>query len=311
MPATGTFFKPASVNILLHSDDLGATESVSQGILDRWRNGYLDGFSVMANGEAGQTCQTALRAEAGRPARIVVHLNLSEGPSTLPASEIPLLVNTQGKLQHGYGSLLKLWYFGGKTQRDELLRQVAAEWQAQIERVRNIVAPRPLTAVDGHVHIHMLPFLFPVAAQLARENGIPAIRISQEPFYFAGWRDLFSSAFGINLLKHLILRVYARSARPAAQKNGLTHPERIIGLLYSGRMSQQAVLAGIHAAQSLGTQSLEVVMHVGRADKRECSRWTNQPSYAAFNLSPLRDLEFREVALLHEELFKRGLRAKP
>src|SRR4051794_32334450 len=107
MSATGTCFDQRTINhegkhiflqervlkIYLHTDDLAATESMSKGMLDRWMHGYLDGFSIMANGEAAQTCHDALAKASDRPARLIAHLNLTEGPSSAPPSDVPLLVN--------------------------------------------------------------------------------------------------------------------------------------------------------------------------------------------------------------------------
>src|ERR1035437_1864546 len=144
-------------------------------------HGYLDGFSVMANGEAWQPTKEALVKEATRPARLIAHLNLSEGPSSATPSQVPLLVDDEGNLKHGFGSLAALWLKGSDGLRQALLMQVEQEWRAQICRVSEMVAPRVVNGVDGHVHVHMLPFLFPIAARLAHEAGIPVIRVSREP----------------------------------------------------------------------------------------------------------------------------------
>lgn len=296
------------MKIRLHSDDLGATPSVTTRMLDCWQRGVLDGFSIMANGTAGGLVQSALQAEAARPAFVVAHLNLSEGPSTLPPTEVPLLVDARGELRHGYGSLLRLWLFGGRKTRAALCHQVRCEWQAQIERVATLVAPRAIDGVDGHVHVHMLPFLFPIAAALAVEQGIASIRVTHEPLHCArGLWELLRPALAINLLKHVVLRVCARWAWPVVKATGLQAPQRVLGVLYSGQMTADAALAGLAAAQRAGVDSVEAIFHVGRAQENEVERWRGRPGIAAFNLDPQRDHEFNAVAICRARLREDGL----
>ncbi len=299
------------MRIYLHTDDLAATESMSKGMLDRWTHGYLDGFSVMANGEATQMCQAALTAASERPARVIAHLNLVEGPSSAPPADVPLLVDHNGNLKHGFASLLSLWLTSSSQQRRALQAQVELEWRAQIRQVAAMVAPRAVNGVDGHVHLHMLPFLFPIAARLAREIGIPAIRITHEPFHLEhGWRDLFDKQVLINLIKHVILNTCSISARKVARQTGLNALQYVVGVLYSGRMTAASAMAGIDAAQRRGAESVEVLFHVGRAAEHERQRWGQRRAFSDFPCSAQRDQEFAELALLHQHLVERGLRSK-
>ena len=67
----------------------------------------------------------------------------------------------------------------------QFANQVEIEWREQIKRVIEVFSPRSFTAVDSHDHVHMLPFLFPIAAKLAREFDLPEIRISNEIYHFS------------------------------------------------------------------------------------------------------------------------------
>jgi predicted glycoside hydrolase/deacetylase ChbG (UPF0249 family) len=297
------------LKVYLHTDDLAATESMSKGMLDRWMHGYLDGFSIMANGEALQMCRNVLMSTAERPARLIAHLNLSEGPSSAPAAEVPLLVDEEGNLNHGFASMALLWIRSSPEQRQALQMQVELEWRAQMRRIIEMAAPRSVNGVDGHLHIHMLPFLFPIAARLAQEFGIGSIRVTREPFHLEhGWRDLFRVPVLINLLKHMVLRTCSVSARKVVRRTGLQSLDYVVGVMYSGRMTAASAWAGIAAAQRDGAQSVEVLFHVGRASEQERSRWGRHHAIADFPCSEQRDHEFVELALLHQRLVERGLR---
>ncbi len=285
---------PQMNSILFHSDDLGATVQVSRDILTQWSAGALHGFSILANGEAVKDISSALNRDSQKEARISVHLNLSEGPPCAPTEKVPLLVNENGLLRHTFGTLL-VQFLTKRSQRMAFLAQVEAEWDAQIKEVKRIVSPRAVNSVDGHMHIHMLPFLFPLAARLAKENGVSQIRISREPFYICEKLDILKAFFWVNSLKHFILKWCSISAVQVCKTMQLNSLSGIIGILYTGRMSTPRILAGIKAANKKGFKDLEVVLHVGRASESELKRWHNNPGIGKFYRSPWRDLEKKNL----------------
>ncbi|MEQ1566643.1 MAG: ChbG/HpnK family deacetylase [Myxococcota bacterium] len=278
--------------ILLHSDDIGMTPAVTDRIGAAWSAGLLDGFSVLANGTGLERLTALLAAEPERPVRIAVHLDLREGPSVVDPSRIPLLVDAEGNLASEFSDLAARWLTHGTSWRSALVGQVELEWRAQIERVLAVCAPRRPSAVDGHTHVHMLPFLFPIAARLAREYGIPEIRISRESLHLCTPSDVVRPSFLVNLLKLVVLRVCSRMAEPVARREGLAGPGALVGILYSGRMTAAAARAGCAAA--LDAARIEVLFHIGRAHPGEGG--TRHTATSAFQYSPARDAEHAELA---------------
>lgn len=291
------------MRIHVHSDDVGATEAASDAVLDVWEAAGLDSFSILPNGAGLAIARDRLRRSADRPARIAVHLNLSEGPSVSPQSAVPLLVDPGGDLKLGFERLLLTWLRSSKPGRAELVRQVHTEWRAQVDVVRQAVAPRTIAALDSHRHVHMLPFLFRVAGEIAREEGIAGIRISREAAYLASPSDLLRPYFWANVVKHAVLRVCAAVVAPAARRSGLSAPDGIVGVLYTGHMTERRALAGIRAASRASAGETEVVFHVGRAVP---AARDDEPFTGAFYSSPLRVREGREALLLSASLRERA-----
>jgi len=288
------------IEIILHSDDLGITQQSTKHILAAWRSGHLDGFSIIANGDAVDEIPPVLAREAERSVRIAVHFNLTEGRSSAPPSEVPLLVDASGELRHTFGSLMLVSLFASPAKRIEFARQIAAECTAQIIAVRSLCSSRVITAIDGHNHIHMIPGVFTTVAQAACAAGIPEIRISAEPFYIEkSWRDWLRPFWLINLIKHILLRLLSVNARRVARQAGLNSPDAIIGVLYSGRMSEARALRGIEAAD--GATRVEIVFHVGRAHNSEAKRWRHA-AYSTFHLSSRRDTERIEIGCLAKKI---------
>ena len=287
------------MKVLLKSDDAGATPAMTDRILEAWRAGWLDGFSIITNGTACDRVSAALRAEPARAARLAVHLNLSEGPAAAPASAVGLLVNEQGVLKHTFGSLLWTWLRGGASSRRTLAQQVETEWRAQVERAKQICEPRAVDAVDGHNHVHMLPFLFPIALRLAEQARIPQIRVSREPLFVSPRAADLHPRLLANIVKHVLLRALAVPAARRLPGSPVTAGS-IVGVLYSGLMSEQAAMAGIRAARRDGAPAVEVIFHIGRATVDEAQRWAHMPGAVPFFLSSRRDREYEALRKLRD-----------
>lgn len=283
------------MSVIFHGDDLGITAGASRTMLDAWSAGALDGFSIIANGDAIQTVREELARHSGRPARISVHFNLTEGRPSAPPERVPLLLGPNGTFRGSFGSLFARWLFGRTASRAALAEQAEIECRAQIQAVRALCGGRAVQAVDGHNHVHMIPDLFAAAARAARAEGVPEIRISREPFYLAGPIDWLKPFWWINLIKHVLLRMLSRSAAPVAREAGLRFPRFLVGVLYTGHMTGRRAERGIAAA---GGDDVEVVFHVGRSDPAEAARWKGLGRYASFHLSPRRTTEYEELLKL-------------
>lgn len=286
------------MTILFHADDLGITPGASKAILSAWTAGALDGFSVIANGDGLEAVRVGLEQNLDRPARIAVHFNLTEGRASAPRERIPRLVDDRGHFRRGFGGYFARWLFGSSASWNDLLAQAEIECRAQIQAVRAACPGRAIRALDGHNHIHMIPGLFGAAARAAKAEEIAEIRVSREPFYLSGPFDWLRPFWWLNLIKHVLLRLLSRRAAPVARAEGLRFPRFLIGVLYTGRMTGTRAARGIRAAKE-GEGDVEVVFHVGRSTPAEAGRWTGQ-GYAAFHLSPWREIEFEELLKLRK-----------
>lgn len=273
-----------------HADDLGATQNVNDNILSLWHEDVLKGASIIANGDAMEHLASELKSN-NLPLRLSIHLNLSEGLALGDHLKLNKLVDEEGYFRYGFIGIYNLWLRSNRTERGLLLEQIELEWREQIRRVVNMLYPRKVSALDGHIHIHMLPFLFPIAVKLATEFDLPEIRISRE-LYHISLKDSISLRFAVNNFKHAILNEFSRQNRKLADKAGLSYPEAVAGILYTGRMSYETTLAAINAALASRIKWLEIIFHPGRARPEEINRWSKrQRSIAKFYSSINRDFE--------------------
>ena len=141
--------------LVINADDFGFTPDVNAGIMHAHREGVLTSTTLMANGDA---FEDAVRCARETPTLDVgCHLVLVQGLSLITGRPLPETVR---------GLVIALM----RRQID-----VYSELRAQIEKIL-ATGIRP-THLDSHKHTHILRGVFRSVARLAREFGIPHVRL--------------------------------------------------------------------------------------------------------------------------------------
>lgn len=160
------------VNLIFNADDFGISQGVNQAIYKAHTEGVLNSTSIMIT---LKFVPEAIELAKKMPdLNIGLHGNLTNEYSVLPKSEIPLLVNEEGKFKHGFVNLAILSLLHPK----EFKRQVKAEIKAQIDKA--ISLGLKLSHIDSHRHIHMIPSIFKAYMELQEEYKIPRLRFVNE-----------------------------------------------------------------------------------------------------------------------------------
>ncbi len=246
-------------NLIVNADDLGWTHGVNRGIVEAHRKGLVTSTSLLANGRA--FAEAAEISRSNPELGIGLHLNLSDGPPTAPASEVKGLLSKAGELEDTPECLLM------KIARRGLrLEEVEREWDAQAQRVRDAgIQPSHL---DGHKHVHMLPGLFEVALRVAKKHKIRAIRVAHEE---STLRAALSSGKGQQkgvVVKQGVqargLKLLARDARDMAERAGIVTSDYFCGIAQTGVLTREG-LEGLLKILPEGTT--ELMCHPGYADE--------------------------------------------
>jgi len=163
--------------VVVVADDFGRSAAINAGILRAFEAGLISEASLMANMPGfGEAVREAHRR--GLLGCIGVHLNLHEGPALTSAIlACPRFTRADGTLCWTHRNVLAL----SALER----HAVAEEWRAQIQRVVHAgIAP---THLDSHHHIHTAWPLGTITLDLAREFGIPCVRLSRNCGPRPGW----------------------------------------------------------------------------------------------------------------------------
>jgi hopanoid biosynthesis associated protein HpnK len=236
--------------LIVNADDFGLHPAVNRAIIQGYTSGCITSTSLMPGGTA---FQDAIEKATKYPQLgIGVHLTLvGESPVVDPA-RIPSLVNGEGRLFSQHSQFLARFLQGRIN-----LSEVRFELAAQLDKA--ITSGIPITHVDSHQHLHVLPGIIDIVLDIAAKYDIKALRIPAVPLLFTG---------GYPYTVHQILGrsglvLLAKIAKYKAQKRGFDIPEHFFGIVAGGSMREECLLKLI---KILPTGVSEIMIHPGDDD---------------------------------------------
>lgn len=230
----------AALKLIVTGDDFGYCPRRNQGIVECFQAGAISNVSLLVNGSA-----VANAVELAKRYRIPIglHANLSEGSPVCPAlKEKSSLLNEEG-------------FFHGKTGiRTALaegvlkMSEVKQELTAQVNLFCELLGHVP-HHMDGHQHVHVLPEIRHVFAQVMEDYRITYTRVPIEPdLPRCDWIDPPLMDFYLGVEKDSI------NTMDVFKKHRIRWPDIYIGLSTMGKnMSVGKILGAIDNA----TASLE------------------------------------------------------
>ena len=286
----------SNFHIEFHADDYGQTLEASERILDCYRQGTLNGVSLMPGSQHLEETVRLLKQEESQERKIAltVHLNFREG-IPLSGSKARHLVREDGAFHGSFGKLLFMPML--PWNRTAYYHEVKEELHLQIQRCRPYFDNEPIR-LDGHGHFHMLPVIFDALMDLIAEENIPVsmIRFPYED-YGLYWhcRKEIRRPKPVNLVKVMILRILCRRnwKKYASQLKNMDS-YYFIGVMYSNQMQYEVASRllpeAIMRAKAKG-QHLEMLFHPGGVFEQEALKTVTSADDQAFYSDEERNLE--------------------
>jgi hopanoid biosynthesis associated protein HpnK len=217
----------AERSLVVTADDFGLSREVNEAVEVAHRDGILTAASLMV---AEPWAEDAIARARRLPGLAVgLHLVLIEARPMLPPKRIPDLVRPNGKLRTDLARYGAEIFF-----RPSLKRQVAAEIEAQFEAyARTGLA---LDHVDAHKHYHLHPTIAGLLIAIGRRYGMQALRVPVEPVETLAHVEPSRRGFEARLAGP-----WAKMLRARARRAGLIVPDAVLGLAWSGAMTQDRV----------------------------------------------------------------------
>ncbi|NXE36507.1 YDJC deacetylase, partial [Ptilorrhoa leucosticta] len=246
------------VKLIVTGDDFGYCPRRNQGIVDCFLAGAISNVSLLVNGSAA--------ADAAKLARrynipIGLHANLSEGSPVCEVLKTNSSLLNQDGFFHG-----KMGFRTALSQGLLNMSEVKQELKAQVELFHELTGHLP-PHMDGHQHVHVLPEVRHVFAEVLEEYGIKYTRVPIEPgLHNCDWipPSLMDFYLGVEEDSFNTVDVFT--------KHGIRWPDIYIGLSTMGRnMSVSSIRSAIDSAilelaakaPQSGTVTIELMVHPG------------------------------------------------
>ena len=217
--------------LVVNADDFGRSQSINHAVVRAHLEGILTTASLMVN-EPGCDEAVALARENPRLG-VGLHLSLLCGRSALSPREIPGLVNACGDFSDRPVAT-GFRYFARRGLREQL----RAEIRAQLDRFR--ATGLSLDHVNGHLHLHFHPVIFPMLMAEADGFGIRHVRLTREPFWLNA--RLASGHWGYRASHAFIYQCLSGRARPELDRRGIRHTGQVFGLLQNARVDEEYLM---------------------------------------------------------------------
>ncbi len=241
--------------LIVNADDFGISEAVNRGIIEAHDRGIVTSTSLMATGAAFEHAVELARSRPGLA--VGVHLVLTEHRPLVGPAAVPSLVEPGGAFPPHVLRLLR-----NQLRRRSSPAEVREELDAQIRRVSS--AGIVINHLDGHQHVHVVPGIASVVADLAAAHGITAVRYPAERVRA---HMLKSMRHAPRVVEQLVLRLLC-AASPLER---LRRSDDFVGFYFGGRLDElnlSTVLSGLPASGVV-----ELMCHPGSEDMKGDGDW--------------------------------------
>lgn len=216
--------------LIVTADDFGASVEVNEAVERAHRNGILSAASLMVAGAAAG--DAVARAKSMPSLRVGLHLVLVEGKPVLPKGAVPDLVDASGNFRTDMARAGAAMFFLPKVRA-----QLAAEIEAQFAAFE--ATGLKLDHVNAHKHFHLHPTIASLIVTIGKRHRVKGARVPLEPQEVLA-RIENHKASGVVALT----APFARALRGRFRRAGITAPDAVFGLAWSGAMTQPR-LAGL------------------------------------------------------------------
>ena len=212
--------------LIVTADDFGLHETVNEAVKQASLGGILTAASLMV---AAPAADAAVRLALTLPKlRVGLHLVLVDGAAVLPPRLIPALVDSGGQFLDSM-VLSSFCFVASRRVRAQLAAEIRAQFEAF---ARTGLA---LDHVNAHKHFHLHPTILELVLRIGAEFGNFAVRVPQEPLWFAKRAGAAAStAFLLPWLGLMRRRLGA---------SGIICNDQVFGIACSGRLDSPTLLA--------------------------------------------------------------------
>ena len=214
--------------LIITADDFGLHEAVNEAVEESARGGVLTAASLMVGAPAA--ADAVRRARELPQLRVGLHLVLADGMAVLPHGEVPSITDRDGRMDERM-FINGVRFFALRRVR----RQLDAEIRAQFAAFAR--TGLDLDHVNVHKHFHLHPTLLAMILRIGGDYGLAAVRVPDEPLWFAAREGTWLAGAAAGMLKPMIVLMKQRLDAAA-----VFHNDAIFGITTTGAMDEATLL---------------------------------------------------------------------
>ncbi len=235
-------------SLIITADDFGADIAVNEAVEQAYRNGVLTAASLMVAAPAAANAVARARAMPGLG--VGLHLVLVDGTPVLPPGSVPDLVGPDGRFRPNMALA------GMNFLRPRVRRQLRAEITAQFEAFA--ATGLRLDHVNAHKHFHLHPVVASLLLEIGPRFGMRAVRAPAEPADVLARTEPTATPLSARLAT-----LYARRLAARLRRTGLSVPDAVFGLRWTGHLTAARLRALI---AHLPPGAVEIYAHPATRD---------------------------------------------
>ena len=213
--------------LIVTADDFGLHEAVNEAVEQASRAGVLTAASLMVGAPGAAD---AIRRARNLPhLRVGLHLVLADGRATLAPELIPALADDAGRMNsHMFVNGVR--FFASRSIRGQLEAEIRAQFSAFAR------TGLTLDHVNVHKHFHLHPTLLGMLLKIGRDFGVAAVRVPDEPLWFARSGNWLAGA------QAALLAPWVSLMKRRLRRADMPHNDRLFGVAASGAMDEEKLL---------------------------------------------------------------------
>jgi hopanoid biosynthesis associated protein HpnK len=239
----------ATSKLIITADDFGADVAVNEAVEIAQGQGVLTAASLMVGSPAAE--DAVARARRLPQLGVGLHLVLVEGRPILPAADVSHLVGRDGLFRTDMAAAGATMFFNPVARR-----QLAAEIAAQFAAFA--ATGLTLDHVNAHKHFHLHPTIAGLILKIGAPYGLRAARAPVEPPDALDRIEPAPAGAGAKTFN-----LMARGVAGRFRRAGVTTPDRVFGLRWSGAMTTTRLRGLI---EGLAEGLTEIYLHPATVD---------------------------------------------
>ncbi|XP_061837013.1 carbohydrate deacetylase [Nerophis lumbriciformis] len=241
------------IKLVVTGDDFGYCPQRNQGIVDCFLAGSVSTVSLLVNACAAKHASDLAKRHS---IPVGLHANLTEGIPVCASLRRTSTLTNQCGFFHG-----KMGFRQALQKQQLSMEQVKQELRAQVRLFKELTGHLP-HHMDGHQHVHVLPEVREVFAQVLAEHRIVYTRVPVEPaLQSCTWLPAHLHSFYAQVEKD------ALDSIPVFKRFGIRWPEVYLGLSTVGQhmsvCNLQRALGHVTSTCAQQVVTAELMVHPG------------------------------------------------